>query len=116
MIRAMSHAMNLPARPAFFGPRAVRAAFVMAMFGWGVGFYGPPIYLHMAAQRTGGSLALASAAVTLHYVCGSLVVLALPRLHRRHGVGPTAVAGALCAAAGVLGWALATTPAQLCAS
>ena len=34
----------LPAR--FFGPSVIRAAFVLALFGWGVGFYGPAIFLH----------------------------------------------------------------------
>jgi len=42
--------------PPFFGPRVVRAAFTMAMFGWGVGFYGPPVYLHAVIERTGWSL------------------------------------------------------------
>ena len=30
----------------FFGQRVVAAVFVLATFGWGLGFYGPPIYLH----------------------------------------------------------------------
>jgi hypothetical protein len=30
----------------FFGWRVVGAVFILAMFGWGVGFYGPPINLH----------------------------------------------------------------------
>jgi hypothetical protein len=29
----------------FYGWRIVGAAFVLAVFGWGLGFYGPPIYL-----------------------------------------------------------------------
>ena len=33
-------------RAMFYGWRVVGAAFVLAMFGWGVGFYGPPVYLH----------------------------------------------------------------------
>jgi hypothetical protein len=27
----------------FYGWRVVAAAFVLAVFGWGLGFYGPPI-------------------------------------------------------------------------
>jgi hypothetical protein len=30
----------------FFGWRVVGAGFVVAMFGWGFGFYGPPVFLH----------------------------------------------------------------------
>lgn len=100
----------------FFGPWVVRATFVMAIFGWGVGFYGPSIYLHAVVQRTGWPLSLVSTAVTLHYVFGALVVTRLPGLHRRFGVGPTALAGAAAAALGVLGWSLADTPWQLMAS
>ncbi len=34
-------------RPAaFFGWRVTWAAFAVAVFGWGVGFYGPPVFLH----------------------------------------------------------------------
>jgi len=98
---------------AFFGPSVVRATFVMAMFGWGVGFYGPSVFLHTVVQRTGWSLALVSTAVTVHYLFGALVITRLPMLHRRFGVGPTAVAGAACAAAGVVGWSIAVAPWQL---
>ena len=97
----------------FFGPWVVRATFVMAMFGWGVGFYGPPIFLHTVVQRTGWPLALVSTAVTVHYLFGALVVTRLPDLHRRFGVGPTAVLGAAIAALGVLGWSVADAPWQL---
>jgi hypothetical protein len=48
----------------FFGWRVVDAVFILAMFGWGVGFYGPPIYLHAVQQQRGWPLALVSTAVT----------------------------------------------------
>jgi Major Facilitator Superfamily len=105
-----------PQQRAFFGPSVVRATFVMALFGWGVGFYGPSIFLHAVVQRTGWPLTLVSTAVTVHYLFGALVVARLPRLHRRFGVGPTAVAGAACTAFGVLGWSVAGAPWQLFAS
>lgn len=98
---------------AFFGHRVVRGAFVLAMFGWGMGFYGPPVYLHAVMQRTGWPLAWVSAAVTLHYLFGALMVARLPRVHARFGVGRTAVCGAVVATAGVLGWALCEQPWQL---
>ncbi|MBL8323703.1 MAG: MFS transporter [Rubrivivax sp.] len=106
----------MPVHSTFFGPWVVRATFVMAMFGWGVGFYGPSIFLHAVVQRTGWSLAWVSAAVTMHYLFGALVVALLPGAHRRFGVGPTAVVGASGTAFGVLGWSLADAPWQLFAS
>ncbi|HEX6018506.1 MAG TPA: MFS transporter [Burkholderiaceae bacterium] len=95
------------------GRRVVRAAFVLAMFGWGVGFYGPPVYLHAVIERTGWPLAWVSAALTVHFLCGALVIAQLPRAHARFGVGATALGGALLATIGVLGWALCKQPWQL---
>src|SRR5262245_47916198 len=69
-----------PGEPPFFGRCVVRAAFTLAMFGWGIGFYGPPVYLHAVIERTGWSLSWVSCAVTVHYLFGALVVAQLPRL------------------------------------
>ena len=41
---------------------ALAAAFVGAIFGWGVGFYGPPVFLHAVLERTGWPLTLVSGA------------------------------------------------------
>jgi len=103
----------MPGEPPFFGRRVVRAAFTLALFGWGIGFYGPPVYLHAVIERTGWSLSWVSAAVTVHYLFGALVVTQLPRLHARFGVGATAVAGAVVTTMGVLGWALCVERWQL---
>ena len=73
----------------FFGPWVIHSAFLLAVFGWGMGFYGPAIYLHAVMQRTGWALTVVSAALTVHYLFGALVVTQLPRLHRRFGVGRT---------------------------
>lgn len=97
----------------FFGWKVLYATFALAVFGWGVGFYGPPVFLHAVVQRTGWSVALVSAAVTLHFLCGAIVVANLPRLYRRWGVPTTTFTGAVLLALGVSGWALANTPWQL---
>ncbi|MGJ7488073.1 MFS transporter [Variovorax sp. LT2P21] len=99
--------------PHFYGNTVVRAAFVVALFGWGVGFYGPPVFLHAVLVRTGWSLTLVSAAVTFHFLFGAGVVALLPRIHRRFGVATTTLAGAIALAIGVLGWAAADEPWQL---
>jgi len=98
---------------AFFGWHVVAATFVLAVFGWGVGFYGPPIYLQMVVQRTGWSVALVSAAVTLHFLVGAVVVANLPRLYRLAGV---TTAGAVLLAIGVVGWSIASRPWNLFAA
>jgi MFS family permease len=100
----------------FFGWKVVGAAFVVAVFGWGIGFYGPPIYLKAVQDARGWSVALVSAAVTLHFLAGALVVANLPRLHARFGLPATTLGGAALAAVGVLGWAVVRQPWQLFAA
>jgi hypothetical protein len=106
----------VPARPGFFGPWVVRSAFVLAVFGWGVGFYGPSIYLAQVIGRTGWALGLVSSAVTLHFLFGAIVIANLPRVYARVGLPATTVGGAVLTALGVLGWALAAQPWQLFAA
>jgi len=36
----------MPATQSFFGWKVLAATFTLAIFGWGVGFYGPPVFLH----------------------------------------------------------------------
>lgn len=97
----------------FFGRKVVAATFVMAMFGWGIGFYGPPIFLYALIQRTGWSLALCSSAVTLHFLAGTLVVINLPRLYKHFGLPVTTVLGSVLLSFGVYGWSIAEQPYQL---
>ena len=97
----------------FFGWRVVAGAFVLAIFGWGLGFYGPPVYLHAVRERTGWPVSLVSAAVTVHFLFGALVVAGLPRLYRRFGLPRVTAVGVAALALGLVGWALAAEPWQL---
>jgi MFS family permease len=96
--------------------RAVWSAFALAMFGWGVGFCGPPVYLPTVIERTGWPLSLVSMAVTVHFLLGAIVIANLPALYRRLGISRVTSAGALILAAGGIGWAVAATPSQLFAA
>jgi MFS family permease len=97
----------------FYGWRVVAAVFVLATLGWGLGFYGPPVYLHTVQVTRGWSLALISAAVTTHYLFGALLVANLPKLYKRFGVSAVTKAGCIALAAGIFGWALAEQPWEL---
>jgi uncharacterized membrane protein len=100
----------------FYGWRVVAAAFVLAIFGWGMGFYGPPVYLHAVQEARGWPLALVSAAVTVHFLVGAVVIANLPALYRRFGLPAVTKAGAVALALGVFGWAIAASPWQLFAA
>ena len=67
-------------------------------------------------EARGWPLALVSAAVTVHFLIGAVVVANLPALYRRFGLPAVTKAGALSLALGVFGWAMATAPWQLFAA
>ncbi|MEQ8710818.1 MAG: MFS transporter [Rhodospirillales bacterium] len=97
----------------FFGRRVVLSAFILAILGWGTGFYGPPVFLHAVTERTGWPLVWVSAAVTLHFLVGAVIVANLPRLYRRFNLPVITTGGAVLLATGLLGWALAASPWHL---
>ncbi|MGO4854002.1 MFS transporter [Phaeovulum sp. W22_SRMD_FR3] len=97
-----------PGTVPFFGWHVVAATFLLAVFGWGVGFYGPPVFFYAVVSRTGWPVALVSAAVTLHFLVGAFVVANLPGLYQRLGVPRVTLLGATVLAIGILGWAVAS--------
>lgn len=86
----------------FYGWRVVAACGVMALFAWGVGFYGLGVYLVTLRDVRGLSPATISAAITLQFFAGAgMVALAGPVFERLGprtavGVGGIAYALALC--------------------
>jgi hypothetical protein len=81
--------MMLAARTrGFYGWHVVSAAFALAVFGWGLSFYGPPIYLHAVRAARGWPLALISAAVTAHFLIGAGIgnAMSLPPLIAPDGI------------------------------
>ena len=97
----------------FFGWRVVAGAFVLAVFGWGIGFYGPPVFLQTIRTTRDWPLGLVSTAVTAHFLIGALAAANLPAIHRRLGIALVTKVGAVFVALGIFGWATATAPWQL---
>jgi MFS family permease len=97
----------------FYGWRVVGAAFVLGAFGWGVGFFGPPVFLSVVRETRGWPLVLVSTAVSLHFLVGAVTGAKLSALHQRFGAATVTKAGVLSLAVGVLGWATVTEPWQL---
>jgi MFS family permease len=90
-----------------------RSRLHVAVFAWGIGFYGPPIFLQTLHGGRGWPVSLISAAITTHFLLGAIVVANLASLHRRFGLPAVTRAGATLTALGLLGWALASEPWQL---
>jgi MFS family permease len=99
--------------PGFYGWRVVAAAFTVAVFGWGTGLYGAPVYLEVVRQSRGWPIGLISGAMTLHFLVGLAFIPNLPALYRRFGLPTVTVVGGVVMAIGLLGWALASAPWQL---
>ncbi|NKE45187.1 MFS transporter [Roseomonas frigidaquae] len=88
----------------FRGWRVVAGAFALAVFAWGIGFYGPGVYIATLVESRGWTVGLLSAAVTWHFLVAAALVANLPEMHRRFGIAAVTRGGALASAAGLLGW------------
>src|SRR5260221_1751360 len=86
------------------GWHVVWTAFVVAVFGWGVGFYGPGVYLAALHQRHGWPISTISMAITAHYLVSAILITWLPDAYRRFGVARVTMVGAAFAATGAIAW------------
>jgi predicted MFS family arabinose efflux permease len=89
----------------FFGWKVVWVAFLVAVFGWGIGFYGPPVLLQTLHEAHGWPISTISAAITLHFLFSALMVANLPEIHRHFGLGRVTSAGAVLTGLGIIAWA-----------
>jgi hypothetical protein len=87
----------------FYGWRVVGGAFVLAFLGWGLGFYGPPVYLQAVREARGFSLTIVSSAVTVHFLAGAVLAANIPALYRRFGLPLVTSFTAVALSAGVFG-------------
>ena len=98
---------------AYFGWRVVGAAFVLAVFGWGIGFYGPSVFLQTLHDERGWPIALVSAAITAHFLFSALFVAYLPEAYARWGLTRITQAGIFCTATGAMLWGSAAAAWEL---
>ncbi len=94
----------------FEGWRVVSAAFVLAVFGWGLGFYGPPVFLKVLHESRGWPIALIATAVTVHFLVGAYSGANMAALHRRFGAAKVTRACSISMAAGLIAWATSREP------
>lgn len=89
------------------GYRVVATCFLLAVFAWGLGFYGLSVYVQYLGTGPGRSPALLSAATTAYFVLGAAAMAATERLAARLAWRTLASAGVLLMAGSVaaLAWA-----------
>ena len=100
-----------PALLPYHGWLVVAAAFLVALYGFGLGFYGPGIYLVALKALHGWPTRELSLAVTAYYVLGAtLLFFWVGSLFDRHGARKVVVVGTVAMACGVALLALVTGP------
>ncbi|HJU16018.1 MAG TPA: MFS transporter [Stellaceae bacterium] len=116
-MRDPSIARTAPATKLYRGWLVVAAAFLVAMFGFGLGFYGPGIYLAALKARHGWSTEELSAAITLYYALGAaLLFLVVGPLFDRWSARAVVIIGIVAMACGIVLLTLVTRPWQVYAS
>jgi MFS family permease len=76
---------------------------LVALFGFGLGFYGPGIYLVALKARHGWSIGELSSVITTYYVLGaSLLFLGVGFLFERYGARKVLTVGVLAMSMGLI--------------
>lgn len=85
----------------YHGWWVVFCCFVIALYGWGLGFYGLSLYLVALQKGHGWSPATISAVITFYYVAGSFLVMQVGDLIQRRGGRIVVLTGTALMALGV---------------
>jgi MFS family permease len=101
----------------YHGWLVVAAAFLVALYGFGLGFYGPGIYLVALNTLHGWPTSELSSAITAYYVLGAtLLFFWVGPLFEHHGPRKIVVVGTVAMACGVVLLAFITRPWQVYAA
>ena len=98
---------------AYHGWWVVFCAFVIALYGWGLGFYGLSLYLVALRKAHGWSPATISSAITFYYVAGAFLVMQVGDVIQKHGARLVVMVGVALMGLGVLGLTIIDQPWQL---
>ncbi len=99
--------------PYFHGWNVVAATFVMAFVTFGLGFYGPAVYVAALQRLHGWSAAAVSAPVTGYYVAGALLTLWIGDVYARFGPRVVVAGGSVAMAIGLTALGHLAQPWQL---
>src|SRR5881628_2439642 len=97
----------------FYGWNVVAATFVMALFSFGLGFYGLTVYVAALQRLHGWSASTVSAPVTVYYVAGALLTAAIGGFYEQLGPRVVVTVGSIAMVAGVAGLGIVSQPWHL---
>src|SRR5207253_7240791 len=92
----------------FYGWNVVGATFLMALFSFGLGFYGLSVYVATLQRLHGWSAAAVSAPVTVYYLVGALLTMAIGGVYERFGPRAVVTAGSVAMAIGLAALGIVT--------
>jgi MFS family permease len=95
------------------GWSVVGCAFLLAVWGWGLGFYALGVYLVALQQAHGWSASAVSGAITTYYLVGAGLIALLGRTIARFGPVPTILGGITAMALSVVSLTVITEIWQL---
>ncbi|MHB0771105.1 MFS transporter [Bradyrhizobium sp. 5.13L] len=95
------------------GWRIVAVCFLLATFGWGLGFYGQSVYVAELQRARGWPTTLVSAGTTFFYLFGALLVVFVGEAVRNYGPRICLIAGTLAMAAAAVAIGAVREPWQL---
>lgn len=94
--------------PFYHGWLVVAVATLVALFGWGLGFYGPAVYLVALKDHFEWNTTQVSAAITVYYLVAAIIIMSSAGLFERHGTRTVVATGIVAMACGAAGLGLAT--------
>ena len=97
----------------FYGWNVVAATFVMAMFTFGLGFYGVTVYVATLQRLHGWSAAAVSAPVTVYYVAGALLTMVISGVYERLGPRLVVIGASVAMTLGLMTLGVVTRPWHL---
>ena len=100
-------------RGLYHGWWVVFCTFVIALYGWGLGFYGLSLYLVALTNSQGWSPAAISAGITFYYIAGAFLVMQVGDAIQKNGARAIVLAGVGLMGLGVLGLTVVDRPWQL---
>src|ERR1700733_9400383 len=103
----------LETSPRYDGWRIVAGCFLVASLGWGLGFYGPSVYLAELHRLHGWPASLISSATTFFYLLGAVLVAFVSEAVRGFGPRNCLLGGIIAMAAAAVLMGQVATPWQL---
>jgi len=97
----------------FHGWKVVGCAFLIAVFGWGFGFYGIGVFLAELVERHGWATRSVASAVTVLYLVGAALIALVGSAFERFGPRRVVLTGMAAMGLGAVGLTFVTAPWQL---